>query len=204
LRLEARLKKLILASSFYVYHGLSPDIDANEATPLDMARMNLFGAQKVMAECLVREYAARSDKRLKYVILRFGSAYGRANGSNVIAEFVNAAVRGAPIEVWGGGARTNQFTFVLDIVEGCVKALRSEGRVFNLVSPEETTYAAVAATLSARFDVAVSYRDAPEALPFPYVSSRRAMRELGWQTTSLEQGLNLLVHQAERAETAVP
>jgi UDP-glucose 4-epimerase len=202
--LEARVEKLMLASSFYVYQGLSPEIEANEATRLDMTRMNLFAAQKAMAECLVHAYAARSEGRLKWVILRFGSAYGGAQGSNVIAAFANAAVRGAPIEVWGTGKRTNQFTFVLDIVEGCVAALRSEGQIFNLVSSEETSYAAVAATLTARFDVPVLHSHAPEQMPFPYISSRRARHDLGWETISFAEGLNLLVREVEGAATVVP
>jgi UDP-glucose 4-epimerase len=198
--LEARVEKFILASSVYVYQGLSPDMEANEATPLDMARMNLFAAQKAMAECLVRTYAARSEGRLKCVILRIGSAYGGAQGSNAVAAFVHAAVRGAPIEVWGSGDRTSQFTFVLDIVEGCAAALRSEGQVFNLVSPEETSYAAVAATLGGRFGVPIVHRDAPEPTPFPYISSRRAIRDLGWQITPFADGLNFLISEVEGSE----
>ena len=191
--LEAGVEKFILASSVYVYQGLSPDVEATEATPLDMARMNLFAAQKAMAECLVRTYTARSEGRLKWVILRIGSTYGGSQGSNAVAAFVNAAVRGAPIEVWGTGTRTNQFTFVLDIVEGCVAALQGEGQVFNLVSSEETSYAAVAATLADRFGVPMVHRDAPEPTPFPYISSRRARRDLRWQITPFAEGLDFFV-----------
>jgi nucleoside-diphosphate-sugar epimerase len=119
-------------------------------------------------------------------------------------DVVSSAVRGTPIEVWGSGIRTNQFTFLLDIVEGCVAALRSEGQVFNLVSSEETSYAALAATLAAQFGAPIVHRDAPDPTPFPYISSRRATRELGWRTTSFAEGLNHLVREVQGAATVAP
>jgi hypothetical protein len=40
----------------------------------------------------------------------------------------------------------------------------------------------------------------PNQRPFPYISSRRAIRDLGWQITPFAEGLNFLVREVEGSE----
>jgi len=98
--------KIIFASSFYVYDGIDPEAIVNEATPLNTLKMELFGGTKVFGETLLKEYSKRYG--IKYLILRYGSAYGSGGqGSNVIKAFLDSTFGGKTIDVWGPGNRRN-------------------------------------------------------------------------------------------------
>jgi UDP-glucose 4-epimerase len=187
--------KILVASSFYVYDGLPPEGIVNETSRLDPSAMELFGALKLMAEQLTLSYG--TQYRFKHVILRFGSAYGLGEGSNLIQTFLHSAVQEGKLEVWGPGTRMNQYTYVEDIAEGCVLALQAEDKIFNLISPEETTTGELAHLLGARFGIKPEFRvDKPEGDSVPYMSSRTAMRALGWKPTPLPAALEYLVEKA--------
>jgi UDP-glucose 4-epimerase len=193
------VRRFVLASSFYVYHGFAGSSEANEDSPLDIHAADLFGAQKLMSERLVRHYSESSQGELEYVVLRFGSAYGSGRCSNVVKTFLDAARAGRPIEVWGPGDRRNQFTYVDDIAHGCVAALGSGGdETFNLVSPEETTTVEAARKIGARYGVPVVEVPATAQSSFPYVSARKAIERLEWRPRTLEAGLELMLRETDR------
>lgn len=184
--------KVVLASSFYVYDGLPAAGIVNESSRLDPSRMELFGSLKVAAEQLVLGYARKYG--LRFVILRFGSAYGWGEGSNLVQAFLRAGLEGRVLEVWGRGLRSNQYTYVDDIARGCVAALGVDDEIFNLVSPDETSTGDLANLVCRRYGFERRLLvDKPEGPDFPYMSSRKAIRQLVWTTTPLEQALDALV-----------
>jgi len=186
--------KVMLASSFYVYDGLPADGIVNECSRLDPSRMELFGSLKVAAEQLVLGYARKFG--LKFVIMRFGSAYGWGEGSNLVQSFLKDGLDGRVLEVWGHGRRSNQYTYVSDIARGCASALDVDNEIFNLVSSEETSTGELASLMCRRFGFDMrSLTEKPEGADFPYMSCRKATRRLGWDTTPLEQALDSLVQQ---------
>jgi UDP-glucose 4-epimerase len=200
---EARVGKIVLASSFYVYDGLPGDGIVNESSALDPGRMELFGSLKVAAEQLVLAYFRKYQ--LEYVILRFGSVYGVGEGSNLVQTFVQAGLRNEVLEIWGKGTRINQYTYLEDVADGCVRALASRNETFNLVSPEETSTGELARMLEAQFGFrSTLLTDKAEGADFPYMSSRKAIRQLGWSPTSLDDGIRSIVSQLRSpvAETA--
>lgn len=198
----AGVPKLVLASSFYVYDGLPAEGIVNESSRLDPSRMELFGSLKVAAEQLVLGYARKFG--LRYVILRFGSAYGWGEGSNLVQAFLKAGLEGQVLDVWGRGLRSNQYTYVDDIARGCVAALAADDDIFNLVSPDETATGDLATLMCRRYGFEMRLLvDKPEGADFPYMSSRRAVRRLGWITTPLEQALDQLVEQ-QRSRAGLP
>jgi len=182
------IARVLFASSFYVYDGIPEKHIVNEETPLAILNMELFGATKAFGEVLLREYRRRFG--LHYVILRYGSAYGFGECSNVILTFLNDGLSGRPIEVWGPGKRRNQYTYVDDLVEGSVLALDREDEVYNLVSPWDTGVGELAELLVKLYDFRVDYRlDKKEGVSMPYMSSRKAEKELGWKPTPLLEGI---------------
>jgi UDP-glucose 4-epimerase len=190
----AGVPKLMLASSFYVYDGLPAEGIVNESSRLDPSRMELFGSLKVAAEQLVLGYARKFG--LRFVIMRFGSAYGWGEGSNLVQAFLAAGLEGRVLDVWGRGLRSNQYTYVDDIAAGCVAALDVDNDTFNLVSPDEMATGELASLLCRRFGFDMRLLvDKPEGADFPYMSSRKAVRQLGWVTTPVEQALERLVDQ---------
>lgn len=189
-----RIGKVLFASSFYVYDGISDKMVVNEETPLSTLNMELFGATKAFGESLLKEY--RKKYGLNYVILRYGSAYGLGNCSNVVKAFLEAGWSKQPLEVWGHGKRRNQYTYVDDLAEGSVLAIDKVDEVYNLISPEETSIRELAELLKTKYGFEVVYHtERAEGASMPYMSSRKAIKELGWKPISLEEGIERMVQE---------
>jgi len=104
--LEACVKnsiaKIIYASSFYVYDGLPSDQDVDENHHSSIFNAEIFGVVKLLAERLILEYNRRFG--LKYVILRYGPAYGPDERCTcVIKDFIEKGLQQEDIVVWGRG-----------------------------------------------------------------------------------------------------
>jgi UDP-glucose 4-epimerase len=191
-----RIRKIVLASSFYVYDGLPETMIVNESSPLDITRMELFGAIKFTAEKFVQTFAAKYG--LEYVIFRFGSAYGWGNCSNVVKTFLERGWRGETIEVWGKGFRRNQYTYFEDIAWGCVLGMDRKNEIYNLISPEETSTAEVARFLCTKFGFDVVFDEVQKEGPsLAYMSPRKAMQQLAWRPLALAEGIEKMARGAQ-------
>jgi nucleoside-diphosphate-sugar epimerase len=178
---------IVLASSFYVFYGIPGDRSVDEETSPDPLRIDLFGATKLMAEQLCREYTRKYG--LHHTILRFGSAYG-AGGSNAIRTFIEGGLEGRVLDVWGSGRRKNQYTYVGDLAAGIASAIKVRDQTFNLTSPEVTTTGELAALMRSEFGFDFQLDPSrPEEESFPFVSSVRAMDLLNWRPVDLKHGL---------------
>ena len=190
-----KVKRFVLASSFYVYEGITEESSVNEKTPLPGLTMGIFGLSKVMAERAVHVYAQRYG--IEAVILRFGSAYGPGSSSNAIGEFVRDGLKQQGIQVWGKGNRKNQYTHVDDLVAGMNLALNCSPMTLNLISPQITTTLDLAQLLSSEFGFQFSMLpDRVEAPSFPYMSSHAAQR-LDWTPRKLEDAIHQVVDAAQ-------
>lgn len=76
-------------------------------------------------------------------IIRIFNTYGprmRKNDGRVVSNFINQAINGEPLTIYGTGKQTRSFCFVDDLVEGIMKAMFVDtlaGEVINLGNPEE-------------------------------------------------------------------
>ena len=184
------VSKVLYASSFYVYDGISSDRQVTEQDHGDIFVMEMFGVAKLIGERLVHEYASRHG--LKYVILRYGPVYGpHERCSCVIYEFIKEGLAGKPIVVWGKGKRKNQYTYVEDIARGCVKALPFENETFNLISPQRVSIREIATILSQKYGFKVVYDLSKNEGPsMPYISPRKAINRLNWKPIELKEGID--------------
>ncbi len=187
------IEKLIYASSFYVYDGLPPDIKVSEAHSSDIFKAEMFGVAKLVGERLILEYNRKYG--LNYVILRFGPVYGpHERCSCVICDFIRDGLSGKPIVVWGEGKRRNQYTYVEDIADGAVKAMKHTNEIFNLISPEYKSIGEIAELLRESYGFKVEYdRRRREGPSMPYISPEKAMKALRWRPLSLEEGIERTV-----------
>jgi UDP-glucose 4-epimerase len=188
-----RPKKILYASSFHVYDGLSENMVVNEETLPNIFNTGLFGSTKIMGEVLVRDLSIKYG--IEYVILRLGPAYGFTHGlkesNNAVRSFIESGLRGEPIEVMGEGRRRCQYTFVDDLADGCILALKKANETYNIISPDEVTTGEIAELLKRKYGFEVLYDATREEGPsMPYISPRKAMRELGWVTTPLEESVH--------------
>lgn len=201
-----RVDKIVYASSFYVYDGLSDDLTVDESWRSDIFKTETFGITKLVCERLVLEYNRLYG--LKYVILRYGPVYGSSDRcTSVIFDFVKTGLRGDPLVIWGSGKRKNQYTYVEDIAEGSVKALSFENEIFNLISPEYVEIRQITEFLSKKYGFKVAYdlskREGPS---MPFISPEKAMSKLLWNPTRLEEGIEKMIHGMKRelASALVP
>jgi UDP-glucose 4-epimerase len=85
------------------------------------------------------------EKKLPVVITRLFNTVGpRQTGQYgmVLPNFVQSALLGKPITVYGDGTQSRSFTHVRDVVEALIKLMedpRAEGDVFNVGNDHEIT-----------------------------------------------------------------
>ena len=123
--------RVIYASSSSVY-GESEALPTPEhATPHPLSP---YGVSKLAAEQLCRLYHANHG--VDAVALRYFSVYGpRQRPDMAFRQFCEAAVAGDPIEIFGDGRQTRDFTYVGDVVAATRAAGGAGGvggRVFNI------------------------------------------------------------------------
>jgi UDP-glucuronate 4-epimerase len=132
--LEAMAKtgvpKLVHASSSSVY-GDALRLPTSE---LDLpAPVSPYGVSKLAAEQLGRAYA--SSMGVDVVALRYFTVYGPGQRPDMAFRlFCEAVADGRPIQVFGDGEQTRDFTFVEDAVDANLRAARlgRAGAVYNI------------------------------------------------------------------------
>jgi UDP-glucose 4-epimerase len=200
--------RVVYASTIWVYSDVvQPDVDEDSLLALPS---HLYTATKLAGEMYCRSYGELYD--VPTTILRFGIPYGpRARPAAVLPIFVNKALAGEPLTIAGDGLQTRRFVYVEDLADGVVRALAPEaaGRVYNLVSDEDTSVRDIAETVQAVVgDVQITYVEGRSGdFAGARVSGERAARELGWRArTPFAEGVSRYVawHREQLAAAAVP
>ena len=126
---DVGIESFVCASSSSVYGDAAtlPMDEAAECRPFSP-----YGVSKLASEHLARLYARNFG--LPTVSLRFFTVYGpRQRPDMAFNRFIRAALEDQPIEVFGDGSQTRDFTFVSDIVDGIVAAPAAPpGSLLNL------------------------------------------------------------------------
>ena len=124
------LKKFVYASSSSVY-GDTTDLPMQETSlPCPVSP---YGVSKLAAEHLCRLYF--KNFQVPTVSLRYFTVYGpRQRPDMAFHRFFKWALEGRPLEVYGTGEQTRDFTYVDDIVEANWLAFEKpvQGEVFNI------------------------------------------------------------------------
>ena len=98
---------------------------------------------KRCAETLFFDYHRQHRVRIK--VARIFNTYGpnmRPDDGRVVSNFINQALEGKPITVFGSGQQTRSFCYVSDLVEGLIRLMDSPDEVtgpINLGRPHEFT-----------------------------------------------------------------
>lgn len=157
-----------------------------------------------------RTYGTRTN------IARIFNTYGprmALNDGRVVPAFIDQALHGEDLTVFGEGSQTRSFCYVSDLVDGLLLLSESDERLpVNLGNPAEITILEFANQIRARFDKAIGINHKP--LPSDDPKLRRpdigkANRVLGWQPKiSLDQGLTITIdyfrRKVERDGRSVP
>jgi nucleoside-diphosphate-sugar epimerase len=134
-------KRIVYASSSSIY-GEAERMPTSEATiPRPVSP---YGATKLSGEHLCQLY--RANYGLDSVALRYFSVYGpRQRPDMAFNIFCRAAIGDQPIEVFGDGTQTRDFTYVSDVVAATRAASTADdvsGAVFNVGGGSQIALAA--------------------------------------------------------------
>jgi len=144
-------KRTVIASSSEVY-GKNPNLPWSEEDDCLLGPTNVSRWSYALSKA-IDEHCALAHARDGFAvsIVRYFNSYGPrldANGyGSVVARFINQALAGQPITVYGDGLQTRCFTYITDTVRGTVLAgtvPEATGKVFNIGADSEITIAALA------------------------------------------------------------
>ena len=100
---------------------------------------SVYDEAKRFAEALTTAY--HGYHKLNTAIVRIFNTYGprmRLDDGRVVPNFIQQALRGEPLTVYGDGMQTRSFCYVDDLVEGILRLLFSdEHRPVNIGNPAE-------------------------------------------------------------------
>ena len=133
---KEEMPRFIFASSSSVY-GNTP-LPAKETCPLNP--ISPYGLTKKFCEDLCTLY--HENFEIPVLMLRYFTVYGpRQRPDMAINIFAGKMLRGEPIQIYGDGKQSRDFTYVEDIVAGTILAGKSnlKSGTFNLGSGESIT-----------------------------------------------------------------
>jgi nucleoside-diphosphate-sugar epimerase len=184
--------RFVYASSSSIYGDALTLPTHEDATPRPLSP---YGVTKLAAEHLCVLYG--EEHGVDTVALRYFSVYGpRQRPDMAFRRFCEAIVANQPLELYGDGRQTRDFTYVADIVAATRAAAEREtrpGRVFNVGGGDRTSLnraLEVLAGLAGRpLDVRRGARESGDVRDTG-ADTARAREELGFKPgTSLEEGL---------------
>ena len=124
-------RRLVYASSSSIYGEAEQALTAEDCLPRPVSP---YGVTKLSAEQLVLAYDRTMGLDARCV--RYFTVYGpRQRPDMAFSRFIRAARLGEPVEVYGDGSQTRDFTFVTDAVDATVRAGTVDDageRVFNV------------------------------------------------------------------------
>ena len=141
------VKRVFYASSSEVY-GEPFEMPQNEKTTPLNSRLP-YAIVKNAGEAFLRSY--HQEYGLDFTVFRFFNTYGPAQSKDfVITRFIEAALKGQPLLVYGDGLQTRTFCHISDNVEACVQVFEKDAfinEVVNIGSEEEVTILQLAQTI---------------------------------------------------------
>jgi nucleoside-diphosphate-sugar epimerase len=160
-----------------------------------------YDESKRFAEALTSSYHRIYD--MDTVIMRIFNTFGprmRREDGRVVPNFIQQALTGQPLTVYGDGTQTRSFCYVDDLIEGLYRAMNVEaavGEVVNLGNDKEMTIL----ELAERVISAIGSSSEITYLPLPEDDPKRrrpdlekARTVLSWEPkTTLEEGLSKVI-----------
>ena len=168
-----------------------------------------YDESKRFAEALTMAYHRKHGLRTN--IARIFNTYGprmKLNDGRVVPAFLDAALRGEPITVFGNGKQTRSFCYVSDLVDGLCRLMLSDERYpVNLGNPSEMTILEFAEYIReiTGSGSPIEFRTLPEDDPKqrrPDIAKAREL--LGWEPcVGLEAGLRMTVEYFRRGDVGL-
>jgi dTDP-glucose 4,6-dehydratase len=209
---ERKRAKFLLTSTSETYGDpmVHPQVETYWGNVNPVGPRSCYDESKRFAEAITMAY--HRSRGVRTSIARIFNTYGprmKLNDGRVVPAFLDQALRGEPITVFGDGMQTRSFCYVSDLVDGLYRLMLSgEAYPVNLGNPRELTmleFARVIQAITGR-SASIVHRPLPEDDPKqrkPDVA--KANRILGWQpVVALEDGLRRTVAYFQNSEAGLP
>lgn len=191
------VKRVFYASSSEVY-GEPVHLPQHEhTTPLN-SRLP-YAVVKNAGESFCRSYF--QEYGLEYTIFRFFNTYGPKQSPDfVISKFIDAALEGKPITIFGDGEQTRTFCYINDHLEATVNCLLKNKCVNDVVNIGNDQELSVLELAKIIIKITGSTSEIIHLPPLPEGDMTRRQPDiekmeclLNRQFTSLEEGLKMIV-----------
>jgi dTDP-glucose 4,6-dehydratase len=189
--------RLLIASSSEVYGDplVHPQPETYWGNVNPIGPRGVYDEAKRFGEALTMAYHRSHGVDTK--IVRIFNTYGprmRARDGRVVPAFINQALVGAPLTIFGDGTQTRSFCYVADLIEGIYRLLLSDlNEPCNIGNPHEMTIRQFAETVLrlTGSKSEITYEPLPTDDPQvrqPNISL--AKEKLGWEPkVPLDEGL---------------
>lgn len=193
--------KYLLTSTSETYGDPSvhPQVETYWGNVNPVGPRSCYDESKRFAEAMTMAYCRSRGVRTS--IARIFNTYGprmKLNDGRVVPAFMDQALRGEPITIFGDGSQTRSFCYVSDLVDGLYRLLLSdEALPVNLGNPQELTILEFAKTIEeltgthgGRVNCELPQDDPRQRQP----DISKARRILGWTPkVSLAEGMRYTV-----------
>ena len=189
----AGIERFIFASSSSVY-GICKRVPFSEDFHLTQT-ISPYAATKIAGEFLCSTFSHLYQMRM--IALRFFTVYGaRQRPDLAIHQFTHKILAGRPIDQFGDGTTRRDYTYIDDIIQGVIAALKYDGAmwdIFNLGENETISLKDLIAAIETAVGKRAKINQLPEQpgdVPLTCADISKARRLLGYNpTTKLHDGL---------------
>jgi len=187
--------RVFLPSSGNVYGNIPiPQSETDAIEP-----NNPYAHTKSIMEILLKKSG------VNYTIFRIFLGYGigeekKGRLSSIVNKFVDTAIQGLPIEIWGSGTQLRDLIYEDDISRLCVNALEKKdtvNQIFNIGTGRSLNFIEIAYLIKealGKDTIDLKFADAPENYVVGAVANTEKMRKyLGNPEITAEEGIKRVV-----------
>jgi len=192
---EKKIKKIIFVSSGGTVYGrphVVPISEEHVTNPLVS-----YGITKLAIEKYLLLY--KELHGLQPIIFRVSNPFGHRQPTTkeqgAVSIFINKALKGEAIEIWGDGTVTRDFIYIDDLARAFAAAIQYQGEknLFNIGSGKGATLNELVDTLESVLNRPIKRKHIESRnfdVPLSVLDISLAGRELGWKpNTSLKDGI---------------
>lgn len=190
-----KVPKMVFISSGGTVYGPPTYLPIDEHHPTEPQVS--YGITKLAIEKYILMYERLHG--IKAVILRVANPYGERQrvetAQGAVGVFIDRALRGLPIEIWGDGSVTRDYLYISDVAEAFALAIEYKGEksVFNISSGVGTSLNELIDMIEHVLGREVVRRYLPCRpfdVPVSVLDNSLARRELGWALhVGFEEGI---------------
>ena len=190
-----KVPKMIFISSGGTVYGPPTYLPIDEHHPTEPQVS--YGITKLAIEKYILMYERLHG--IKAVILRVANPYGERQrvetAQGAVGVFIDRALRGLPIEIWGDGSVTRDYLYISDVAEAFALAVEYKGEksVFNISSGVGTNLNELIDMIEHVLGCEIVRRYLPCRpfdVPISVLDNSLARRELGWALlVGFEEGI---------------